>query len=110
MILKIERHNETQKWWMLDNIAKVSCSALLHHTKTRIVGEHAFGSIDIMILDHENKCSCAENEGCSDCIECYRLICRTKEHDEFSVLFDTVAYLCNDSGKTIEKIVANHKE
>ncbi len=109
MILKVERHNETQKWWMLDNIAKVSCSALLHHTKTRIVGEKDLLH-DIMILDHKNICSCAENEGCSDCIECYRLVCRTKEHYEFNVLFDTVAYLCNDEGKTIEKIVANHKE
>lgn len=109
MILKVERHNETQDWYLLDNIAKVSCSISLHHTKTKIVGEQSIDA-DIMILDHENTCSCAENEGCSDCIKCYRLVCRTKEHYEFGVLFDTVAYLCNDEGKTIEKIVANYKD
>jgi len=109
MILKVERHNKTQDWWLMDNIAKVSCSKLGRKTSNPETG-------DITILDHEIKCNCqgSDNdtirERCDKCIYYWRLVCRTKDFNEFSVIFDTVAYLCNDEGKTIEKIVANFKE
>lgn len=111
MILKIERHNNDQDWWLLDNIAKISCSHRRHHTRTvtyGLLGEDNF----FPILDHEPDCSCSvdEGEGCSNCIPYYRLVCITKEYNEFSVCFDTIAYICNDDGKTIEKIVANYPE
>ncbi|MGD2072522.1 MAG: hypothetical protein PVG65_03440 [Candidatus Thorarchaeota archaeon] len=104
MILKIERHNKEQQWWILDNIEKISCSKPSKGGRS----EDSFGNVDISLLDHV-KCNCdGEVDGCSDCIDRYLLICRKKDHTEFSVLFDTVAYLCNDNGKTIEKIVANY--
>lgn len=107
MIVKIERHNNEQDWWMLDNISKISCSSKRHHTKIftpSVLGEDT----DIQILDHEPTCNCDDNSGCKNCIKYYRFICRTKEHYEFSIAFDTIAYICNDEGKTIEKVVANY--
>lgn len=106
MILKIERHNCDQDWWLFDNIAKISCSKAKRHTME-------YSDTDpledrIRLFDHQATCTCGENEGCEKCISFYRLVCRTNDWEEFSVVFDTVAYICNDSGKTVEKIVANH--
>jgi len=108
MILKIERYKNNQDWWLLDNIAKISCSKPLRYSSTTtpsLLGEDN----NIVLLDFDTKCNCRDNEGCSDCVRYYRLICRTKDHNEFSVVFDTVAYICNDNGKTIEKVVANYE-
>lgn len=102
MILKVERHNLEQDWWLLDNISKVSCSKCDYKKGDSIVEG------DIILFDHESECNCNNGDGCNKCIRFYKLICRTKEYDEFSIVFDTVAYLCNDEGKTIEKIVANY--
>lgn len=108
MILKIERYKNNQDWWLLDNIAKISCSKALHYSSVStpsLLGEDN----NIVLLDFDTRCNCREGDACSDCTRYYRLICRTKDNNEFSVVFDTVAYICNDSGKTIEKVVANYE-
>ena len=108
MILKVERYKDNQDWWLLDNIAKISCSKPLRYSGVctpSVLGEDD----NIIILDFDSKCNCRDDEGCSDCVRYHRLVCRTKDNNEFSIVFDTIAYICNDEGKTIEKIVANYK-
>lgn len=108
MIVKIERHLGEQNWLLIDNIAKVSCSKQMLYKTKEIINDD-----DVVLLDHreEYDCKCVGKCVCKiKCIWYYRLICRTKDNDEFSIVFDTVAYLCNDEGKTIEKIVANCNE
>ena len=108
MILKIERYKDNQKWWIYDNIVKISISNKMYHSKHSI-DIHAEG-IDAIFLDVEAKCECEpDTVVCNDCIGYYTLICRLNNYEEYSIIFDTVAYLCNDEGKTIEKIVANYK-
>lgn len=106
MILKIERYTEQQHWWMLDNIRKVSVSKLL------LQRLDLWHNCNIQIFDMPNSdCTCkGSGDECSNCKYYLTLICRDKEGNEFAVAFDTVAYLLNDEGKTIEKIVANYKE
>ena len=109
MIIKIERYDKSSKYWLIDNIKKVNVSINLI---TRI--EHKKNIDDISILDCWNNttnevCSCEdENEACSNCTTSIRLICRSNDGNEFSILFDTIAYILNDNGKTIEKVVANY--
>ena len=105
MILKIIRYvGNDGDWWILDDIRKIS---KVH------VGSIAFDkdfdalNIDICILDFYDTLDNKSNQQFRDVI---KLICRLSNGDEFCVLFDTVAYLLNDNGKTIEKIVANYKE
>jgi len=107
MILKIERYVD-QDWWMIDDIRKVSKA----HFQQDFNKDFETGQADIFILDLETYL----NKMAGDKIvkrnsrEVIRLICRLSNGDEFSVIFDTRAYLCNDEGKTIEIIVANHKK
>lgn len=107
MILKIERYVE-QDWWMLDDIRKVSKA----HFKQDFNKDFDAAVDDIFILDLEtylNKMA-GDKKIKRSSREVVRLICRLSNGNEFSVIFDTRAYLCNDEGKTIEIIVANHKE
>ena len=107
MILKVERYVD-QDWWMIDDIRKVSKAHFQQDFKKDFDG----AADDIFILDLETYL----NKMAGDKIvkrssrEVIRLICRLSNGDEFSVIFDTKAYLCNDEGKTIEIIVANHKK
>ena len=108
MIVKIERYEEGQKFWLMDGFEKVSVSSCLI---SRI--EHERNLDEISIFDYWNSqdesCCCSgDSAQCSDCCTCIRLICRNKEGDEVSIVFDTIAYILNDNGKTVEKIVSNY--
>lgn len=108
MILKVERYDEKQKWWMLDNIRKVSVSSdIRKQQKDLEATEH-----DTVIFDMpRTECKCyGKGEGCSECSYYKVLICRLNDGEEYSIAFDTIAYLLNDSGKTIEKIVSNYND
>ena len=104
MILKIKRERDAQDWWILDDIRKISISLTKHKYRYDPFTNEEY---DISILDNvandENKTN--ESAPLSEKFQYKRLICRTTKGDEFSVIFDTVAYICNDEGKTIEKIV-----
>jgi len=103
MILKIERYNE-QDWYMLDDIRKVSKK----HFEQDFSKDFDDFIDDIFIIDYGDY---LKNNGKKQkSRNVVRLICRLSNGNEFSVLFDTAAYLCNDEGKTIEKIVANYKD
>lgn len=119
MILKIERYSGGQKWWMLDNIAKISVSEV---KKYRANGNNEFMD-DIHLLDMAYReqppvtgCNCCGENECETCkfIDYIQLVCRVKEdggkYEEFSIAFDTICYVLNDNGKTIEKIVVNYND
>lgn len=100
MILKIVRYvNNNDDWWMLDDIKKISKTQFKRQFCDRDSLHEEFD--DIVILDAFSE------DAQKECI-LVRLICRLSNGDEFSIVFDTIAYVLNDNGKTIEKIVANY--
>jgi len=109
MILKIEGYpgpkiGPYQNWWLLDDIRKVSKIEFQHPFSQDFNDDEA----DIFILNYEN--FLISIGASQDSRKVIRLVCRLSNGNEFSVLFDTVAYLLNDEGKTIEKIVANYRQ
>jgi len=105
MIIKIERHRENQEYWLLDGISKISVSEFLE------IGEpdDPWVHYDITIYDH------LENLVGDETYEKFKptpyqlLVCRLESGKEMSIGFDTVCYIMNDSGKTMEKLVVNYK-
>lgn len=104
MILKIERYSDEQRWRIFDEIREISISDRLSHNGIPEVRKDT----DVVIFDVGTDCECGSGGACSNCVDYYLLICRLSSGEEYSIAFDTVAYLLNDSGKTIEKIVANY--
>jgi hypothetical protein len=115
MILKVIRAvSSGQEYWIFDCIKKISVSSTKNitrinyfldgnvpHDHDEIKKEPSLMDIhDITLIDNF-----AANENLEE--NKYKvLICRDADTGtEFSIAFDTVAYLCNDEGKTIEKIV-----
>lgn len=107
MLLKIVRYDDRQNWWMFDDIRKVSVSNRLF--KGEATEETIRCNFDAIFFDMP-ECSCGPGDGCNDCKDYIVLICRMNDGNEYCVAFDTIAYILNDSGKTIEKIVANYNE
>jgi hypothetical protein len=108
MIIKIERY-KNQKYWMWDNIRKFSLSKSRYRNITCTEGPVCW---DAVIFDM-NGCDCRSNgktpeKNCDDCAIFYVLTCRLDNDSEHTIAFDTIAYIMNDQGKTIEKIVANY--
>jgi len=103
MILKIERYNKKdQKWVMYDNIRRLSISG---YYKQSFGTEPDTCEHDVLIFDIDNK------DGGVKSGVTYRVIrYALKDDSEISIAFDTIAYLLNDNGKTIEKIVANYND
>ena len=98
MILKIKRYVTGRDWWIIDNIAKINYG--IEKITENMVAEES----DVAINDYRrNQQTTFDSE-----LSLARAICRMKDGEEVSVEFDTMAYLCNDEGKTIEKIVANY--
>ena len=104
MILKIESYDEIRQWWMYDNIRKISMS------KPRYGSSKSNILHDIIIFNMLTSCDCDEGSQCSKCVKYLVAICTLNDNSEISIAFDTTAYLLNDQGKTIEKVVANYNE
>lgn len=106
MIVKIERYidkaeNDPRNWWMEDNIRKI------HKIEFELPFGQEMPDDDAIIFDYEhylNKLGAGQDRR-----RAIRLICRIGDGSERSIVFDTVAYILNDDGKTIEKLVANHR-
>jgi hypothetical protein len=100
MILKIKRYqNDTLDWLVIDGIKNFDFGIReVDKNQPRI-------STNIWINDFRNhpfkKVGAQFEPLCSGTLTMNDGSCK-------SVEFDTMAYLCNDEGKTIEKIVANH--
>jgi len=104
MIVKIQRYGGSQRCWIIDNIAKISISEPIKKP-----GPKGNPFYDVDIMDLPRRCSCDdEHSGCSACVYYVELICRKADGEEFSISFDTIAYIMNDQGSTIEKVVANY--
>ncbi len=89
---------------MLDDIRKISHYKYKDHPFNK---DFADIDADIFFLDYEDYLKKMGNaQSGRDVI---KLVCRLSNGDEFVVTFDTIAYILNDSGKTIEKLVANYR-
>lgn len=109
MILKIERYDGYIKddpncWWILDDIRKIS-----HYKYKNYPFDQQFADIDadIILLDYEEYLN--KTGSSHDSRDVVKLVCRLSNGNEFVVLFDTIGYILNDDGKTIEKLVANYR-
>jgi len=105
MILKIKRERDYEDWWILDDIRKISVSRQKFQFRDACFSDEDH---DIFLLDNMTNDQDKMSDSSLPLPEKFtykELICRTTKGDEFSVVFDTLAYLCNDEGKTIEKIV-----
>ena len=89
MIIKIQEETpKNDSWWIYDNVhrVKINESASLDMTKLK--------DVDLVVLKDETT-----NESKK------RLITYLdKNREERSILFNTIMYICNDDGKTIEKV------
>lgn len=103
MLLKIERYTKDQDWWILDDIRKISKAQF----KQPFSKDFSDDEANILILDYDNYLQ--EQGAGQDSRDVIRLVCRLSNDSEFTILFDTIAYLLNDGGKTIEKLVANYR-
>ena len=110
MLVKIMRYNGEQQYWLYDNVSKISVSNRRYHSHLPQAND-----INLAVFDIDSKCTCGDGEAegvdvtaCSNCVTYFRLILRFSNGDEYSIAFDTIAYILNDEGKTIEKIVANY--
>ncbi len=109
MILKIERYfgpaeDDPNCWWMLDDIRKISHYRYKNHPFNQ---NFADIDADIFLLDYEEYLK--KTEAAQQHRDVIKLVYRVSNGNEFIVLFDTIAYLLNDNGKTIEKLVANYR-
>jgi len=91
MILKIRHEND---WWIYDNIEKVRFTkkAITFDDYQRMAYEDIPG---IMLVSIETGAS-------AKIVEIYY---RDVRDNEKHIIIDELAYLCNDSGQTIEKLV-----
>ena len=121
MILKIERYwgpweKDPKGWWLLDDIRKISHQL---YKDRSFAQDFADIDADIILLDYEGYLKNMNNEGYLQNMsigkgtpegrDVIKLVCRLSNGNEFIVLFDTIAYILNDNGKTIEKLVANYR-
>jgi hypothetical protein len=112
MILKIERYNrgpknenDDQRYWMFDSVRKYSLSNPIRKQQ-KTLADHDYDAIFMDMV--QTDCTCDNEDECDSCIYYNVLICRLDDGSEYSIAFDTVCYVLNDNGKTIEKIVANY--
>ncbi|MBU1060724.1 MAG: hypothetical protein KJ804_20675 [Proteobacteria bacterium] len=89
MIVKIKRYDDKEDFLLVDNIQT------LHKAFTKYNGP--LGPNDVLVQD------------CDPLSTMIKLACVKNDGSEISVIFDTTAYILNDSGKTIECIVANNR-
>lgn len=109
MFLKVERYDDRQCYWLYDDIRKISVSLRLHKGNFEKGCSDDAGSYDAVMFDFPD-CGCPSDGACNECKEYRVLICRMNDGSEYSIAFDTSAYLMNDNGRTIERIVANYKD
>lgn len=108
MIIKVKDKNT---WWMYDNVSKIrfgdgSTERVLFFPSNKEIqfvlrdgkAEKPFQP-DIMIIDEFD-----ENELADDRLPLGWISFRNKNDDEKFMVFNTVAFILNDNGKTIEII------
>ncbi len=104
MIIKVEIHDKTNKkrlneWYLKDKITAIDKRYFVYRYLTDIAEYHDPAEI---IIDH-NKEELADLDKNFIILECW-----LEDGEMYKIAFDTIAYIQNDNGKTIEKIVVNH--
>ena len=98
MILKIEEHSSDREYLLIDKIDRIHKSGTIFYS-----GDDYFDIADTLIMDHTDKRDHSDQKS-------YILLrCRMNDNSIVTIAFDTVAYICNDNGKTIERILVNSK-
>ena len=97
MIIKIRRFTENMEWWLIDEIRKIDIGTYKHMTVREVKDIMSRPEHDVRIMD-----SLSDNP--ADDARFVELNCQNSWGGCFSIMFDTVAYICNDDGKTIERI------
>ncbi len=102
MIVKVQ--GETGNWILFDNAEKVEFST----TPRKF---HSIEEIDAVGVDEEASHvhyiltePCHEGMDFENPVEA-AIISFTQNHKKHIIIFNTVAYLCNDQGKTIERVI-----
>jgi len=107
MIVKLLKSGESG-WIMFDRIRKINKVEEEYDFDPNVhpvdKSEYIKGS-NYRLFDTYNKLVSAKSDGCKVAIITF--LCTLDNSDEYAISFDTVAYICNDEGKTIEKVVAN---
>lgn len=122
MILKIERYLNGKEWALIDNIRRVTLYKTYGlNTKEDLDQIRLLSDTSYAIYIENSPCLCFiyKNNACKKCGDVvgnstyrkeYRvgfLELRLEDNSIQMITFDSVAYLLNDQGKTIEKIVIN---
>lgn len=106
MILKIVCNYEGRKWWLYDKIDRV----VTYESMTRRKYDERYKIVDVHaeIFSHGINCKneCGTEDGCVECPRVSVLCVRFSNNEESLISFDTKAYVCSDSGKTLEIIAA----
>jgi len=102
MIVKVERYSGREEYIMIDNIKEV-------HKSNGFDNAEPLRATDILIQDCGEQVS--NVVGGATCMEAckMRLNCVKNDGSEIDIIFDTVAYILNDNGKTIERVLANQR-
>lgn len=99
MILKIARYTGNREWWIIDGIKRISYGYEVYKQN------QVRGLPDLLLEDHwENQINCESGMERSVISGTYL----RENGEEVTFEFDTIAYLLNDQGTTIEKLVANY--
>lgn len=114
MIIKIGRVEHGIDWWIKDGVESVEVLSIEEVSQCEL-SNIAAGDFDAMFLDHfysrddfiieENSPSKIVKKGYTENKDMrYRIIvCSLRNGNEhYSIIYDTIAYLCDDSGKTID--------
>ena len=108
MILKIlktqDGHLEDGDWWMLDNIRRV-CKGSRYRKLDQAGPEVNVEDSRVIFWDLLLSDIKVESEHDDKPFDYVHLLCHLVDGSKVAILFNTTAYLCNDAGKTIEKIV-----
>jgi len=92
MIIKVQHEGQ---WWVYDNLQRVRYNKVKidYHEYQKLIYE---GTADIILLQPKD---------IGAPVEMYEVCYRNTRDEEKLMVFDEVAYLCNDNGQTIEKLV-----
>jgi len=103
MIVKVARYSGRENYIIIDNIKEI-------HKIDGYDYSEPLRATDILISDCAERKSIAVGATSDMKPFVMRLNCIKNDGSEIDIIFDTVAYILNDNGKTIERVSANTRE
>ena len=104
MIVKVK--GENQDWVLFDNALQVRYNT----TALKITSEAQLSVFEKPVESHELVTIFKDTDITTVSTNSPLIVGKltfTANNRDYTVLFNTVAYLCNDSGKTVEKVAVN---